>query len=81
MDTWSKMYYDSRGIKKENINEKLLLKHQLNVIIDKLDSIDAKINNTKNTEINKYLICSRLISKVWNKMYTACATYYYQYKK
>ena len=72
------MYYDSRGIKKENINEKLLLKYQLNVIIDKLDSIDAKINNI---ETNKYFTCSKLISKIWNKMYTTCATYYYQYKK
>ena len=87
MDTWSKMYYESHGIKKENMNEKLLLKYQLNVIIDKLDSIDAKINSKKNTknnnniEINKYFTCSRLISKIWNKMYTTCATYYYQYKK
>lgn len=48
-------------------------------IDNKLDSIDNKINN--NSKINKYFTCSRLISKIWNKMYTACATYYYQYKK
>ena len=90
MDTWSKMYYNNHGIKKENINEKLLLKYQLNVIIDKLDSIDAKINkinSTNNIKTNKNFTCNylktiyNLISKIWNKMYTACATYYYQYKK
>lgn len=71
------------------MNEKLLLKYQLNVIINKLDSIDAKINNIEinNIEINKNFTCNylktiyKLISKIWNKMYTACATYYYQYKK
>ena len=64
-----------------------LLKYQLNVIINKLDSIDSKINCTNNIETNKnfaynYLkIIYNLIFKIWNKMYTACATYYYQYKK
>ena len=95
MDTWSKMYYDNHGIKKENLNEKLLLKYQFNLIIDKLESIDNKINkinSTNNIKINNietnknftynYLkTIYNLISKIWNKMYTACATNYYQYKK
>ena len=58
----------------------------MNVIIDKLDSIDAKINkinSTNNIKINniktnKYFTCNylktiyNLISKIWNKMYTTC---------
>ena len=79
MDTWSKMYYDNHGIKKENLNEKLLLKYQL--------MLKNKINSTNNIKTNKYFTYNylktiyNLISKIWNKMYTTCATYYYQYKK
>ena len=53
-------------------------------------SIDSKINKincTNNIETNKNFTYNylktiyNLISKIWSKMYTACATYYYQYKK
>lgn len=57
------------------MNEKLLLKYQLNVIIDKLNSIDTKINNietNKNFTYNYFKNIYDLISKIWNKMYTTC---------
>lgn len=56
-------------LKKENINEKLLLKYQFNVIINKLDSIDTKINNieiNKNFTYNYLKNIYDLISKIWN---------------